>query len=110
MGHVLESDRTEETDMPGTSIRTTVAPNGKRIIAIGRAMAATSCLNPLKVAVSDGDGRIAVSRRPSSDVLANGAHRRFFWRVNHRFGCNWSRMTDAQIRREMRMMSNRRAH
>lgn len=74
--------------MPGSSFRSTVAPNGKRIIAIGR----------------------AVGKRPSSDVLAEGAHRRFFWRVNHRFGSDWWRMTDAQIRKEMRMLSNRRSH
>lgn len=43
-------------------------------------------------------------------VRQTGMHRRFFWRVRARFGADWSRMSDAQVAREMRMVSNRRAH
>lgn len=39
-----------------------------------------------------------------------GMHRRFFWRVNHRFGKRWWNMPHAQVRKELRMMSWRRAH
>jgi hypothetical protein len=36
-------------------------------------------------------------------------HRRWFWRIRHRFGDRWTDMTETQIRREMRMRSWRRA-
>jgi hypothetical protein len=32
-------------------------------------------------------------------------HRKFFWRVKHRYGAGWSKMTDKQVANEMRMRS-----
>lgn len=38
-----------------------------------------------------------------------GAHRRYFWRIRHRLGPAWWRMTDKQVDTELRMISHRRA-
>jgi hypothetical protein len=115
MCHILESRQREEKDMTITtqtdrvtgSTVTTFTGNGRRVIAMGSAKTTL----PLKV-TRDGDGgmRLTVTADRRCHAEKSGIRRRFFWRVCARFGADWSRMTEAQIAFEMRMVSNRRAH
>jgi len=38
-----------------------------------------------------------------------GAHKRFFWRVRHRIGPGWDKLSEREIRKLMRQFSWRRA-
>lgn len=38
-----------------------------------------------------------------------GAHKRFFWRVQHRIGPGWDKLSEREIRKLMRQFSWRRA-
>jgi len=98
---------TTRTDRVTGSTVTTFTGNGRRVIAIGSAKASM----PLKVTRGeDGSTRLTVTADRRRHVEKSGMRRRFFWRVRARFGADWSRMTEAQIAFEMRMVSNRRAH
>jgi hypothetical protein len=98
---------TSSTDrVTGTTVSTFVG-NGRKVIAIGSGVGKTL---PIRLE-RDGDAvRIVGTRARRLPERNFGLHRRFFWRVRARFGADWSRMTDAQVAREMRMVSNRRAH
>jgi hypothetical protein len=43
-------------------------------------------------------------------IRQTGMSQRFTWRPRYRFGDGWHTMNRAQIAREMRMVSHRRAH
>lgn len=40
--------------------------------------------------------------------MSLGAARRWFWRIRHRYGDNWSAIPEREIAKEMRMKSWRR--
>ena len=94
-----------------TGIRTTrFVGNGRSVTAFGRSTGDGAALK--LVDCGDGVHRLMADRSMRKDARPEnvGIRRRFFWRVKARFGAGWSGMTDAQISREMRMVSNRRAH
>lgn len=97
---------TTRTDRVTGSTVSTFVGNGREVIALGSGTGKTL---PLRVIRKD-DGLRIVSTGRRHVIDKTGMHRRFFWRVRARFGADWSRMTDAQVAREMRMVSNRRAH
>lgn len=42
-------------------------------------------------------------------IINNGAHRRFFWRIRHRIGPGWAKLSEKEIKKLLRQMSWRRA-
>jgi hypothetical protein len=87
-----------------TGVTTTKYRTGNRTVIVRG-----NAVSDLKPVMSD-DGKVQFVRTPRRGKKTNvGLNRRFFWRVRARFGADWSRMTEAQIAFEMRMVSNRRA-
>jgi len=97
-------DIVTSTDRVTGTMKTVAKIDGTRtIMAIGRR-------TPGLAMRRDGDGMLAIVRGPRR--FAKGSKtvaRRFFWRVRHNYGRDWSMMTYRQIAKEMRMVSNRRA-